>query len=159
MRLHRLRKLFGSWVDALDLLRRARILQESAKLMERNSLIERVMRALRERADKKNKERLIIERFQERAEMTAKADVLLSLHRHVAGARNQRSSFYKKILFVAERRVARPFLLWMEYVLEHRLQERADKFFRRRKAQYLFRLAWDSLRVFSLHSKQKRTQQ
>ena len=142
----------------LDALRRRRILEDSAHIMRRNTLIERTMRALKERADKKIKDRLIIERFQERAEMAQKVDVLLELHQHVARSRNQRKSFYQKTLFLAERRVAAPFLKWIEFVFEHRLEERADKFFRRRKAQYLFRLAWDSLRVYSLHSKQKQTQ-
>lgn len=154
----RLRKLFGAWADALDSFRRARILRESAQIMQRNALMEKAVRALRERADKKIKDRLIVERFQERAEMAMKVDVLLAVHRNVALSRNQRSVFYKKMLFLAERQVAAPFLKWMEFVFEHRLEDRADKFFRRRKAQYLFRLSWDSLRVYSLHSKQKRTQ-
>ena len=120
--------------------------------------MERGIRALRERADRKIKQRLILERFQERAEMAMKVDIMLALHRHVATSRRDSQQFYKKMLFLAERRVADPFLKWMEVVFERRLEDRADKFFRRRKAQFLFRLSRDSLRVYSLHAKQKRTQ-
>lgn len=89
--------------------------------------------------------------------MAQKVDILLALHRNIAISRSSTQAFYKKMLFLAERRVADPFLKWMEVVFERRLEERAEKFFRRRKAQFLFRLSWDSLRVYSLHSKQKRT--
>ena len=64
-----MRRLFCGWVAVLDALRRRRILEDSAHIMRRNTLIERAMRALKERADKKIKDRLIVERFQERAEM------------------------------------------------------------------------------------------
>lgn len=153
MRTVRLRSLFGAWAGALDALRRSRILEDSADLMWRNTLMERGIRALRERADRKIKQRLILERFQERAEMAMKVDIMLALHRHIAISRRDSQQFYKKMLFLAERRVADPFLKWMEVVFERRLEDRADKFFRRRKAQFLFRLSWDSLRVYSLHAK------
>ena len=59
----KLRRLFGAWAGALDALRRSRILEDSADLMLRNTLMERGIRALRERADKRIKDRLIVERF------------------------------------------------------------------------------------------------
>lgn len=90
--------------------------------------------------------------------MALKVDIMLALHRNIATSRRNSQQFYQKMLFLAERRVADPFLKWMEVVFERRLEDRADKFFRRRKAQFLFRLSWDSLRVYSLHAKQKRTQ-
>lgn len=64
-----MKRLFCGWVVVLDALRRRRILEDSAHIMRQNTLVERTMRALKERADKKIKERLIVERFQERAEM------------------------------------------------------------------------------------------
>lgn len=125
-------------------------MKESALLTHQNGLLEKTLGALREYADKRIKNRLIVERFQERSELVLKAEVLAKLHRNIAVSQTQKNAFYEKTVFLAQRRLAEPFLQWVRYVLESRLEARADKFFLKRKAAFLKRLAIDSLRIYCL---------
>jgi hypothetical protein len=57
------KRVFNAWRGILGLLRRKRILTESATLMNKNSLLEKTMQTLRGYADKKIQDNMIIDRF------------------------------------------------------------------------------------------------
>jgi hypothetical protein len=61
------KRIFNGWLRVVTLFKRKRILLDSSILMNKTYLLEKSVRALRERADKKIKNRLIIEKFLERS--------------------------------------------------------------------------------------------
>ena len=126
----RRKRIFCAWREAIDVFKRKRILLESAHLMHGNAVVERSLRALREYADKRIKDKLIVAKFQERSRLGAKADILEALAENVQFRRIQREKFYRKLVFVAEKTMVLPFLRWKEWVEEEAREEKAAQFFR-----------------------------
>lgn len=149
------KRIFNAWKEALHLFKRKRILKESAYLMRNNALLEKVIMALRLYADKKIKDGLIIDRFQERSELALKTELLLAFHENIQFKKNQRIMFYQKIVILAEKRMSLPVLMWKTFVHDQRLENKASQFFMKRSAQYLKRIVWDSFRIFKIHQVQK----
>ena len=123
--------------------------------MRNNALSEKSIMALRLYADRKIKEGLIIDRFQERSELALKAEMLLAFHENIQFKKNQRVTFYHKMVPVAEKTMGLAVLMWKTFVHEQRLETKADQFFMKRSAQYLKRIVWDSFRIFKIHQVQK----
>ena len=123
--------------------------------MRDNALSEKVVMALRLYADKKIKDGLIIDRFQERSELALKAEILLAFHENIQFKKKQRELFYHKMVPVAEKTMGYAVLMWKTFVHDQRLDNKADQFFMKRSAQYLKRIVWDSFRIFKIHQVQK----
>ena len=126
----RAKRIFCAWREAIDIFKRKRILLESAHLMHSNALIERSVRALREYADKRIKDKLVVSKFQERSQLGTMADVLVALSENVEFRKIQREKFYRKLVFVAEKTMMLPFLRWKEWVEDEQRLEKALQFFR-----------------------------
>ncbi len=77
------KRIFNGWLRVVTLLKRKRILIDSSILMNKTFLLEKSVRALKENADRKIKNRLIIGKFKERSQLAIKADVLLELHANI----------------------------------------------------------------------------
>ena len=84
--------------------------------MRNNALLEKVITSLRLYADKKIKDGLIIDRFQERSELALKTEILLAFHENIQFKKNQRNVFYQKMVPFAEKRMSHPILMWKTYV-------------------------------------------
>ena len=61
------KRIFNGWLRVITLYKRKRILLDSSILMNKTYLLEKSIRSLREHADKKIKNKLIIEKFMERS--------------------------------------------------------------------------------------------
>jgi len=61
------KRIFNGWLRVVTLLKRKRILIDSSILMNKTFLLEKSVRALKENADRKIKNRLIIGKFKERS--------------------------------------------------------------------------------------------
>lgn len=62
--------------------------------MSKNSKLEKALTSLRIYSDTRIKNKLIVERFQERQEMALKVDILLALHNNVAISKQTSVDFY-----------------------------------------------------------------
>ena len=61
------KRIFNGWLRVITLYKRKRILLDSSILMNKTYLLEKSIRSLREHADRKIKNKLIIEKFMERS--------------------------------------------------------------------------------------------
>jgi len=88
------KRIFHAWRKALAHFKRKRIIKESADLMHSNSLLNKAVAGLKNYTERKQKNRLIVKRFQERQEMGTKVEVLLALYDNIEAKKEQRSLFY-----------------------------------------------------------------
>ena len=93
--------------------------------MHDNSLIERGLRALREYAQRKIYNKLIVAKLKERLQFGLKARTLVALGENIRFKKTQREQFYRKIVFLAEKRMILPFLHWKEHVEYEKMEEKA----------------------------------
>jgi hypothetical protein len=56
------------------------------------------------------------------------------LHANIEEQKSKKLIFYQKLEPFAIKKVTEPFIRWIEFIYETRLEKRADKFFRKRKA-------------------------
>jgi hypothetical protein len=84
--------------------------------------------------------------------LALKADCLAQLHDNIYAKKIQRESFYNKVLFLANKRLHEPIEQWKMATIELKMEQTATKFFEERSAQYIKRLAWDSLKIRTVHS-------
>ena len=49
-------------------------------------------------------------------------------------------------------------MLWMDFTIDERKEAKALEFYRKRKAQYIYRICWDSIYLMSLKNKQEDAQ-
>lgn len=153
-----LKQIFNAWTSVLDRLKRKRLLTESAQLIRTTSLTEGCFRALAEYAARRVNARVIIERFQERSELVLKTSVLLELHANIQFKQYQRNTFVQRMSPYAESRMVQPFAKWCDFVAEAKREDKADEFYRKRGAQFLYRLTWDTLLMYSLNKKHEDAQ-
>lgn len=125
-----LKRIFFAWRGTLPLLKRERILLDSADLMWKNLTMEKCFYQLKAYTENKLRSTNIIEQFQERAELTLKAEVMLALHSNIQQNQQRRLQFFAKVRFVPKKRLEDPFQRWLEYAEEHRMVCKADLFFR-----------------------------
>lgn len=102
--------------------------------------------------------KMIIERFQERSELILKTDVLLQLHTNIQAKKQQRTIFAQKMVPFAHKRIEQPFVMWMDFTIDERKEAKAMEFYRKRKAQYIYRVCWDGIYLMSLKNKQEDAQ-
>jgi len=74
--------------------------------MHNNSIMTKGLRGLRDYWEKRKKNRMIIDRFMERSEMSTKVEVLLALYDNIEFKKEQRNLFYTKMVYFAEKRTA-----------------------------------------------------
>ena len=97
--------------------------------------------------------KMIIERFQERSELILKTDVLLQLHTNIQAKKQQRTMFAHKMIPFGQKRIEQPFVMWMDFTIDERKEAKAMEFYRKRKAQYIYRVCWDGIYLMSLKNK------
>ena len=95
--------------------------------MHVNAVIEKSLRALREYAQRKIYNKLVFERLHEQSQLGMKSKVIVALRNSVRFRKTQREEFYRKIVFVAEKRMMLPFLQWKEYVEYEKKEEKAKR--------------------------------
>jgi len=84
------KRIFCAWRQSIDVFKRKRILRDSANLMHDNSLIERGLRALREYAQRKIYNKLIVAKLSERLQFGLKARTLVALGENIRFKKVQR---------------------------------------------------------------------
>lgn len=82
----------------------------------------------------------------------------MSLHQNIIDQKIQKTQFYNKVVFLANKQTLPVFDRWIEFVIEERMKVKADKFYGMRHAQYLKRLVFDSLNINKLQKHQQNIQ-
>ena len=113
------------------------------------------MNALKAYTAKRLRNKSIIDQFNERTELALKAEMMVAFHANIGHRKMQRELFYEKVEFVAVKRMKHPIEMWKAFTEIRRLEQKADEFFRKRKAQYILRLTWDSIKLTSLKHRQE----
>lgn len=153
-----IKRVFQAWKGILGLLRRKRLLKESAELMRKNSLLEKCLQTLAHYAQTKIQNNLIIDRFMERQHLVTKSECLAALHDNIQAEVVKRNLFYNKIVFLAEKRLVTPMHQWKCFTQEQRMTDKAVKFFEKRGAQFVYRSVMDVLKVNRVRQQQKAMQ-
>lgn len=84
--------------------------------------------------------------------------MIVNLHQNIIDQKVQKTSFYNKMVFLAEKRVEPAFEQWKTFLNDQHIMDKADKFYKMRHAQYLVRLSVDSLLINNLKRKQRKIQ-
>ena len=85
-----LKRVFFAWYNQLDNMKRKRILKETAQVMWNNQNLERCFNALMTYATIRQRNKNIVAQFQERSELTLKAEMMVALHENIAYRKYQR---------------------------------------------------------------------
>ena len=120
------------WRGTLHIFKRKRILDETATTQWNGRSLERCFKAIRLYTQKRIRNNTIIDQFQMRSELTIKADILLTLHSNISISLAQRTNFYSKIYFLAEKRMEDPISQWKTFTAEAKQIAKADQFYKSR---------------------------